>query len=71
MKLVRLCLNETYSRARVVNLSDTFPTHNGLKQGDALSPLLFQLCFRLCNKEGPRKSGRIVIELNTSAPGLC
>jgi len=44
MKLVRLtkmCLNETYSRARVgKHLSDMFPIKNGLKQGDALSPLL-------------------------------
>ena len=44
MKLVRLlkmCLNKTYSRVRVdKHLSDTFPVMNGLKQGDALSPLL-------------------------------
>jgi hypothetical protein len=33
---------ETYSRVRVgKNLSDIFPSRNGLKQGDALSPLLF------------------------------
>jgi retron-type reverse transcriptase len=37
-----MCLNETYSRVRVGrNLSDTFPVRNGLKQGDAISPLLF------------------------------
>jgi hypothetical protein len=29
-----MCLNETYSQC-------SFPFHNGLKQGDALSPLLF------------------------------
>jgi len=35
-------LNETYSTAWVVkNLSNVFPTKNGLKQWDALSPLLF------------------------------
>jgi hypothetical protein len=45
MKLVRhvkMCLNETYSTVRVgKHLSDTFPIKNGLKQGDALSPLFF------------------------------
>ena len=45
MKLVRvikMCLAETYSRARVgKHLSDMFPIRNGLKQGDVLSSLLF------------------------------
>jgi hypothetical protein len=45
MKLVRLiemCLKETYSKVRMGKyLSDTFPIQNCLKQGDALSPLLF------------------------------
>jgi hypothetical protein len=35
-------LNETYSKVSIGKyLSDTFPIQNGLKQGDALSPLLF------------------------------
>jgi hypothetical protein len=39
MKLVRL--NETYSKVCIgKHLSDSFPIQNGLKQGDALSPLL-------------------------------
>jgi len=34
-------LAETYSRVRVgKNVSDRFPVRNGLKQGDALSPML-------------------------------
>jgi hypothetical protein len=37
-----MCLNETYGKIHVGQLlSDKFPTQNGLKQGDALSPLLF------------------------------
>jgi hypothetical protein len=37
-----MCLNETYSKVRVGKLlSDKFPIQNWLKQGDALSPLLF------------------------------
>jgi hypothetical protein len=43
MKIVRLtimCWNETYNKVRIgKHLSDKFPIH--LKQGDALSPLLF------------------------------
>ena len=49
MKLVRLIkmfLTETYSRVRVCkNLSDRFPIRNALKQGDALSPLLFNFAL--------------------------
>jgi hypothetical protein len=41
-----MCLNETYSEVRVGKLlSDKFPIQNGLKQGDALSPLLFNFAF--------------------------
>jgi hypothetical protein len=40
--LIKMCLNETYSRVRIgKNLCDKFTVQNGLKQGDALSPLLF------------------------------
>jgi len=59
MKLLRvlnMCLNETCSRVRVgKHLSDLFPIRNDLKQRDALSPLLFQLCFRLRRFEGSGK----------------
>jgi hypothetical protein len=40
--LIKMCLIETYSRVRIgKNLSDKYTVQNGLKQGDALSPLLF------------------------------
>jgi hypothetical protein len=42
IRLIKMSLNETYSKVRVgKHLSDTFPIQNGLKQGDALSPFLF------------------------------
>jgi hypothetical protein len=53
MKLVRLIkiyLNEMYRKVRIGKyLSDNITIQNGIKQGDALSPLLFQLCFRICH----------------------
>jgi hypothetical protein len=49
MKLVRLikvCLNETYSEVCIGKyLSATFPIQNGLKQGYALLPLLFNFAL--------------------------
>jgi sorting nexin-29 len=46
VKLIKMCLNEMYSGVRVGKIvSDTFPIRNGLKQGDALSPLLFNFAF--------------------------
>jgi len=46
VRLVKVCLTETYSRVRVgKNLSDMFPIRNDLKQGDTLSPLLFNFAL--------------------------
>jgi hypothetical protein len=37
-----MCFTETYSKVhKGKHLSDSFPTQNGLKNDDALSPLLF------------------------------
>jgi len=46
IRLLKMCLNEMYSRVRVgKHLSDIFRTRSGLKQGDALSPLLFNFAL--------------------------
>jgi len=46
VRVIKMCLTETYSRVRVgKNLSDMFPIRNGLKQGDALTLLLFNFAL--------------------------
>jgi hypothetical protein len=51
VRLIKMCLPETYSRVRVgKNLSEMFPFTNGLKQGDALSPLLFNFSLEYAIK---------------------
>ncbi|KAJ4430005.1 hypothetical protein ANN_22213 [Periplaneta americana] len=46
VRLIKMCLSETYSRVRIGQfLSDAFPIHCGLKQGDALLPLLFNFAL--------------------------
>ena len=47
VRLIKMCLTETYSRDRVgKNLSDMFPIRNDLKQGANVSPLLFNFALQ-------------------------
>ena len=46
VRLIKICLNGTQSKVRIGNyLSSSFPIENGLKQGDAFSPLLFNFAL--------------------------
>ena len=53
-----MCINGAKSRVRVGRqFSDTFEIHNGLKQGDALSPLLFNFVLEHAIKSLEAKEG--------------
>jgi hypothetical protein len=44
--LIKMCLNKTYSKVHIgIDLFDNFSFLNGLKQGDALSLLLFNFAL--------------------------
>jgi hypothetical protein len=50
VRLIEICLNKTYSKVRIGKyLPDTVPIQSDLKQGYALSLLLFNFFFRLCH----------------------
>jgi hypothetical protein len=46
VRLIKMCLNETHNKVHTGKLlSDKFSIQNELKQGDALSPLLFNFAL--------------------------
>jgi hypothetical protein len=50
--LMKICLIETYSEVHIgKHIHDSLPIHNDLKQGDALTPLLFKFPLEYAIKE--------------------
>ena len=72
VRLIKMCQTETYSRVRVgKNLSEMFPIRNDLKQGDALTPLLFNFTLEYAIKRVQVKQRWLEIKWYASASGLC
>ena len=72
VRLIKMCLTETFSGVRVgKSLSDLFLIRNGLKQGDILSPLLFNFALEYATRRLQVPQNWSEIKWYTSASGLC
>jgi hypothetical protein len=71
-RLIKMCLNETYSKVRIGKyLSDKCPIENGLKIRRCFMATAFKLHFRICHYECPGKTSGTEIKWETSVAGLC
>jgi hypothetical protein len=63
IRLIKMYLNEMYSKVHInKHLSNSFPSQNGLKQGDALSRLIFNFTLKYAIRRV--KENQVGLKLN-------
>jgi hypothetical protein len=64
IRLIKMCLNETYSKVK------EFSCPKWTKTRRCSITTAFELCLIICHQEGPGKSGGTETKWHTSASGL-
>lgn len=65
VKMIKLCMNKTKCKVRFnQHISEEFEVRTGLRQGDALSPVLFNIALEMVVRKTQNKYGGLNLEEN-------